>query len=200
MTLRPSQAQSRTTKSQTALSRTAASRRASPQTTPSPATRRSQSADSTVAPRDVGIGILMVLLGGGLLAALFHTSEYLGFDTLLVASKSLYNVIAGMHSIGIGIAQTLLGIIQMLGFAALAVVTIAAVLAIVSGTVRIGSHTLPRLSLVWNLLSHSLHLILQFLAVPMAGVREPIRARHTRTGATPQHSLRSGANQHNQAA
>lgn len=131
------------------------------------------------------MGVLLVLLGSGLLAGLFEATEALGFDTLLVASKSLYNVITGMRGIGLGIVQTLLGVSQMLGFAALAVVSIAAVLAILSGAVRIGFHTLPRLSLVWNLLSHSLYLALRFLAVPLTGgrQRQPLQTRSPRTEA-----------------
>ncbi|MEI7665052.1 MAG: hypothetical protein WCI65_03275 [Synechococcaceae cyanobacterium ELA263] len=137
-----------------------------------PATQRSRPVEGAFDFRDMGVGTLLVLLGCALLAGLFEAAESLRFDTLLVASKSIYNVISGVRGIGMGIGQMLLGLAQMLGFAALAAVSIAAVLAIFSGAVRIGSHTLPRLNTVWNLLSQSLHLILQFLAVPLSGGRE----------------------------
>ncbi len=121
--------------------------------------------------RDVGIGILLVLLGCGLLTGLFQAAESLHFDTLLVASKSIYNVIAGVRAIGMGIGQMLLGLTQMFGFAALAALSIAAALSILSGAVRIGAHTLPQLSTVWNLLSQTLQLVLKFLAIPLSGGR-----------------------------
>jgi hypothetical protein len=140
------------------------------------------------------MGLVLLLLGVGLLAGLFQAAETLDFDTLLVASTSIYNVISGFRGIGLGLAQMLLGLTQMLGFAALAVVSIAAVLAILSGAVRIGSHTLPRLSLIWSLLSRSLHLVLQFLAVPVAGGRGQDTARSPRgeTQLAETQRLRSG--------
>ena len=137
-----------------------------------PSSKRSRPAEGGFDVRDIGVGILLVLLGCGLLTGLFEAAESLRFDTLLVASKSIYNVISGVRGIGMGIGQMLLGLAQMLGFAALAAVSIAAVLAIFSGTIRIGSQTLPRLSTVWNLLSQSLQLILLYLAVPLSGGRE----------------------------
>lgn len=133
--------------------------------------QRSRLAEGGFDSRDVGTGILLVLLGCGLLAGLFQAAESLRFDTLLVASKSIYNVISGVRGIGIGIGQMLLGLTQMFGFAALAALSIAAALSIFSGAVRIGSHTLPQLSTIWTLLSQSLQLILQFLAVPLSGGR-----------------------------
>ena len=146
------------------------------------------------------MGILLVLLGGGVLAGLFHAAESLGFDTLLVASKALYNVIAGLRSVGLGVGQTLLGIAQMLGFTALAVISIAAVLAIISGAVRIGSHTLPRLTAVWNLLSQALYLALRFLAVPLAGRHEPVQTRNSRPETHLEPSLRSALPRSSRAA
>ncbi len=142
--------------------------------------QRSRQAEAAFDPRDVGVGILLVLLGCALLAGLFQAAETLRFDSLLVASKSIYNVISGVRGIGAGIGQMLLGLTQMLGFAALAAVSIAAVLSIFSGAVRIGSHTLPRLSTVWMLLSQSLQLILQFLAVPLSGGHEKHQQRGLR--------------------
>ena len=125
--------------------------------------------------RDVGMGILLVLLGCGLLTGLFEAAESLHFDTLLVASKSIYNVITGVRSIGMGIGQMLFGLTQMFGFAVLAVLSIASVLSILSGAVRIGAHTLPQLSTVWNLLSQTLQLVLRFLAIPLSGGRSQER-------------------------
>jgi len=156
-----------------------------------PATKRSRPAEGGIDLRDIGVGILLVLLGCGLLTGLFEAAESLRFDTLLVASKAIYNVISGVRGIGMGIGQMLFGLAQMLGFAALASLSIAAVLAIFSGAVRIGSHTLPRLSTVWNLLSQSLQLILQFLAVPLSGGRELQKQRSLRPDIhleQPQHS------------
>jgi len=165
-----------------------------PRNTPSPTGRRHQRAGGAFDTRDVGMGLVLLLLGVGLLAGLFQAAETLDFDTLLVASTSIYNVISGFRGIGLGLAQMLLGLTQMLGFAALAVVSIAAVLAILSGAVRIGSHTLPRLNLIWSLLSRSLHLALQFLAVPVAGGRGQDTARSPRgeTQLAETQRLRSG--------
>jgi len=135
--------------------------------TPSPAGRRRPRTEGAFAPRDVGLGLLQVLLGVGLLAGLFQAAETLDFDTLLAASQSIYNVISGLRGIGLGLAQMLLGLTQLLGFVALAGVTIAAVLAILSGAVRVGIHSLPRLSLIWSLLAQSLQLALRLLGVPV---------------------------------
>ena len=168
-------------------------------TTP-PSGRRQQRTEGAFDPRDVGMGILLVLLGIGLLAGLFQAAETLGFDTLLVASKSIYNVISGVRGIGLGLAQMVLGLTQMLGFAALAVLSIAAVLAILSGAVRIGSHTLPRLNLVWTLLSQSLHLALQFLAVPVAGRTGQNNMRSLRNESQAGDSQRLRAGKHRRAA
>jgi len=121
-----------------------------------------------------------MLLGGGLLAGLFQASETLDFDSLLATSTSIYNVIAGLRGIGLGIAQMLLGLIQMLGFAVLAAVSIAAVLAMLSGVVRIGYHTLPRMGAVWHLLAQGLLRVLQSLALPLAP--DPQRPLQRRAG------------------
>ena len=157
-------------------------------TSPSPsrqpsasAAKRSRPIEGSFDPRDVGVGILLVLLGCGLLTGLFQAAEYLRFDTLLVASKSIYNVISGVRGIGMGIGQMLLGLTQMFGFAALAALSIAAALSILSGAVRIGAHTLPQLSTVWNLLAQTLQLVLRFLAVPLSGGRRQERQPSFRT-------------------
>ena len=146
--------------------------------------KRSRQAEGAFDPRDVGMGIVLVLMGCGVLGGLFQAAETLRFDTLLVASKSIYNVISGMHGIGLGIGQMLLGLTQMLGFAALAALSVAAALSIFSGAVRIGTHTLPRLSSVWILLSRSLHLVLQFLAIPLSGGQESPKLRSKKSGPT----------------
>ena len=146
--------------------------------------KRSRQAEGAFDPRDVGMGIVLVLMGCGVLGGLFQAAETLRFDTLLVASKSIYNVISGVRGIGLGIGQMLLGLTQMLGFAALAALSVAAALSIFSGAVRIGTHTLPRLSSVWILLSQSLQLILQFLAVPLSGDHESQKLRSKKSGAT----------------
>lgn len=151
---------------------------------PSLVDRRARPVEGGFDSRDVGVGILLVLSGCGLLAGLFQAAESLHFDTLLVASKSIYNVIAGMRAIVMGIGQMLLGLTQMFGFAALAALSIAAALSILSGAVRIGVHTLPQLSTIWNLLSQMLQLVLRFLAVPLSGGRSQASQSSTKAVAS----------------
>jgi hypothetical protein len=124
-------------------------------------------------------GCALIAAGGGALAGLLHAAHNLQFDTLLVSSKAIYNVLTGLHSIGIGLGQTTLGLIQMLGFTALAALSVMAVLAVVSGSVRLGANALPQLNLIWNLLSSALQVSLKALAAPLGGLngRSPVSAR-----------------------
>ena len=98
-------------------------------------------------------GVLLVLLGGGTLAGLFKATLALKADTLLVVSNSIYNVISGLRGIALGMGQILLGMGQMLALAALALLSVTAVLAMVSGAVRICRNLLPALGFVIGITS-----------------------------------------------
>jgi len=162
--------------------------------------RRLRQSEAARGARDLRMGVLLVLLGGGLLAGLFQASQTLDFDGLLATSTSIYNVIAGLRGIGMGIGQMLLGLTQMLGFAALAAVSIAAVLAMLSGAVRIGYHALPLMGPVWQLLAQGLLRVLQSLALPLVPGHQGPPQRATGGEADLDQPQRSGRARHRRAS
>ena len=93
-------------------------------------------------------------------------SRSVHIDSVLVASQAIYNVISGVHGIARGIGQLLLGLIQMLGFSALALVGVSAVLAVGSGSIRVGLKLLPQLEAFWNLLARALNGLIRLLSLP----------------------------------
>lgn len=147
---------------------------------PIPLNSRSKQGRQSFNGREAMIGCALVAAGSGTLAGLLYTAHQLQFDSLLVSSKAIYNVLTGLHGIGIGLGQATLGLLQMFGFAALAAISVLAVLAVVSGSVRIGVNTLPKLNLIWNLLSSALQFSLQVLAAPLGGLNgwSPSGTRH----------------------
>lgn len=147
---------------------------------PIPRNSRSKQGRQSFNGREALIGCALVAAGGGALSGLLYAAHKLQFDTLLVSSKAIYNVLTGLHGIGIGLGQAALGLLQMFGFAALAAISVLAVLAVVSGSVRLGVNTIPQLNLIWNLLSSVLQFSLQVLAAPLGGLNgwSPSGARH----------------------
>ena len=121
--------------------------------------------------RELRKGFLLSLGGGITLAILFSLSNFVKLDSLLVASQAIYNVIGGFQGIAAGISQLLLGLAQMISFAALAVVVVTAALALASGSLRIGWKLLPQLESMWDLLAHSLNSIAQFVSLPLPAPR-----------------------------
>lgn len=120
---------------------------------------------------DLGKGILLTLAGGLTLAGLLSLSRLVRLDSVLVASQAIYNVISGVSGIARGVVQLLLGLAQMLGFAGLAVVAMIAVLAVASGSLRIGLRLLPQLESFWNLLAHGLNGLTQVVSLPQRSTR-----------------------------
>ena len=121
--------------------------------------------------RELRKGFLLSLGGGITLAILFILANFVKLDSLLVASQAIYNVIGGFQGIAAGIGQLLLGLAQMISFAALAVVVVTAALALASGSLRIGWKLLPQLESMWDLLAHSLNSIVQFVSLPLPAPR-----------------------------
>lgn len=147
---------------------------------PIPATRR-----DTPGPgwRELLVGILLIAAGSGILGGLLHASYASKADTMLIVSQAIYNVISGVTGIGSSIARLGLGILQMVGFFLLAVVSLGSVLAVLSGIVRVGRNALPRMNALWLLVSSCLRLVLGFLEVPF---QEPGRRRQRdRSSAAP---------------
>jgi len=116
-------------------------------------------------------GLLLSLAGSAALGILFGLSHFVKLDSLLVASQAIYNLISGVHTMARGLLRLLLGVGQMLGFAALAVVAVAAVLSLASGSVRIGWKLLPQLESGWELLANGLNGITDLLILPLARPR-----------------------------
>jgi hypothetical protein len=112
-------------------------------------------------------GCALITGGCGTLAGLMYAAHNLKFDSLLLSSEAIYNVLTGLHGIGIGLGQTALGLFQMLGFIILISILVLAVLAVMSGSIRVGTNTLPQLKLIWRLLASSLQFALKILAVPL---------------------------------
>jgi hypothetical protein len=125
-------------------------------------------------------GCALITGGCGTVVGLRYAAHNLKFDSLLLSSEAIYNVLTGMHGISIGLGQTALGLFQVLGFAVLGAILVLAVLAVVSGSIRLGTNTLPQLKLIWNLLASALQFALKILAVPLGGLNgcSPFRTRH----------------------
>jgi|LauGreDrversion4_2_1035121.scaffolds.fasta_scaffold349435_2 hypothetical protein len=125
-----------------------------------------QTALSKADRREVRKGLMLALCGGLALAGLFGLTHFVRLDSLLVVSQAIFNVISGVKGIAEGIGQLLLGLAQMVGFAALALVAVMGVLAVVSGSVRIGLKLLPQLESTWNLLAHGLNHLTLLVSLP----------------------------------
>lgn len=136
--------------------------------------------------QELGQGVLLAVGGGIALTGLFTLTHFVRLDSLLVASQAIYNVISGVNGIAQGIGRLLLGLAQMVGFAALSVVAVIAVLAVASGSIRIGLNLLPQLESTWNLLAHGLNGLTQLVCLPQRRQAGPGRLkqdpRHQRPG------------------
>ena len=128
--------------------------------------------------RDLGKGMMLTLIGGLALAGLFGLTHFIQLDSLLVASQAIYNVLSGVKGIAEGIGQLLLGLTQMVGFAALAVVAVMGVLAVTSGSLRIGLKLLPQLESTWNLLAHGLNQLTLLVCLPQRQHRGKAESKH----------------------
>ena len=128
-------------------------------------------------------GLVMGLAGGAVLVALFGLAHYVKLDSMLVASQAIYNLISGVHIMAKGLVRLLLGVVQMLGFAALAMVAVTAVLALASGSVRIGWKLLPQLESTWELLANAIHGLADLLILPL-GRPKSIRQASSRRAAS----------------
>lgn len=116
--------------------------------------------------RELLRGIGLAVCGGSVLVGLLTLSRSVQLDSVLVASQAIYNVICGVNGIAQGISQLLLGLVQMLGFSALAVVGVSAVLAVGSGFLRIGLRLLPQMEAFWTLLAQAFNGLIRLLSLP----------------------------------
>lgn len=123
--------------------------------------RRSES-DSTLLIR----ACLLLVAGGSVLAALLAIGGLAQIDSLLVISKTIFNIISGLRQIGAGAGLLFLGLAQALGLFALSLAAMIAVLAVASGMLRLLAHALPGLGTVWSLLSRALNAVIGVLGFP----------------------------------
>ncbi|MCP9809163.1 hypothetical protein KBY58_06925 [Cyanobium sp. HWJ4-Hawea] len=84
--------------------------------------------------RRAGSGLLLAAVGGGLVAALMQLPQR--FDTLLLLSKALANVIRGIQLFG-------LGILEVAAVVLLVAVAVGALVLVVAGIVRVVRAFLP---------------------------------------------------------
>lgn len=109
---------------------------------------------------------LLLLGGGSVLAALLAVGGLAQIDSLLVISKTIFNIITGLRQIGAGAGLLFLGLAQALGLFALSLAAMIAVLAVASGMLRLLAHALPGLGTVWSLLSRALNAVIGVLGFP----------------------------------
>lgn len=143
--------------------------------------------------RELLIGVLLIAAGSGILGGLLHLCYASKADTMLIVSQAIYNVISGVTGIGSSIARLGLGIIQMVGFFLLAVVSLGSVLAVLSGIVRVGRNALPRMNAFWLFVSSCLRLVLGFLEVPFQEQGRRRNRDHTGRVLTPVRPLASSS-------
>lgn len=124
-------------------------------------------------PQGFGRALLLSAAGGMALLGLFSLSHLVKLDSLLVASQAVFNVLSGVKGIGLGIVQLAHGLVQMLGFAALATVAVLASLAVISGSLQIALKLLPQLEGLWNLLAAGLNTITQMVSLPQRSLGAP---------------------------
>ena len=112
-------------------------------------------------------GLLLSIAEAAAWGILFGLAHFVKLDSLLGVSQAIYNLISGVSIIAKGLMRMTLGVVQMLGFAALAVVAVTAVLSLASGAVRIGWKLLPQLESTWELLANGLNGITDLLILPL---------------------------------
>lgn len=118
---------------------------------------------------------LLLIGGGSILAALLVVGSFVQLDSLLVLSKTIFNIITGIRQIGSGVSLLLLGLAQALGLFALSLAAMIAVLAVASGMLRLLAHALPGLGTIWNLMAKVLNSIIGLLGFPQLLERQPSR-------------------------
>ncbi|MFT5339560.1 MAG: hypothetical protein ACI9IO_001300 [Cyanobium sp.] len=130
-------------------------------------------------------GLLLSVTGAAAWGILFGLAHFVKLDSLLGVSQAIYNLISGVSIIAKGLMRMTLGVVQMLGFAALAVVAVTAVFSLVSGAVRIGWKLLPQLESTWELLANGLNGITDLLILPL-GRPKATRQANSRRAASNQ--------------
>lgn len=118
---------------------------------------------------------LLVAGGASVLAALLAVGGFVQLDSLLVLSKTIFNIITGIRQIGAGASLLFLGLAQALGLFALSLAAMIAVLAVASGMLRLLAHALPGLGTIWNLMARALNSIIGLLGFPQLLERQPAR-------------------------
>ena len=130
-------------------------------------------------------GLLLSIAEAAAWGILFGLAHFVKLDSLLGVSQAIYNLISGVSIIAKGLMRMTLGVVQMLGFAALAVVAVTAVLSLASGAVRIGWKLLPQLGSTWELLANGLNGITDLLILPL-GRPKATRQANSRRAASNQ--------------
>lgn len=120
--------------------------------------------------------MLLLLGGGSALGALLAIGGFVQLDSVLVISKTIFNLITGIKQIGAGVALLLLGLVQALGLMVLSLAAIVSVLAVASGLLRLLAQALPGLGTVWNLMGRVLNGIVGLLGFPQPLEGPPQRA------------------------
>ena len=130
-------------------------------------------------------GLLLSIAEAAAWGILFGLAHFVKLDSLLGVSQAIYNLISGVSIIAKGLMRMTLGVVQMIGFAALAVVAVTAVFSLVSGAVRIGWKLLPQLESTWELLANGLNRITDLLILPL-GRPKATRQANSRRAASNQ--------------
>ena len=129
--------------------------------------------------------MLLSVAGAVAWGILFGLAHFVKLDSLLGVTQAIYNLISGVSIIAQGLVRMMLGVVQMLGFAALAVAAVTAVFSLVSGAVRIGWKLLPQLESTWELLANGLNGITDLLILPL-GRPKATRQANSRRAASNQ--------------
>ena len=129
--------------------------------------------------------MLLSVAGAVAWGILFGLAHFVKLDSLLGVTQAIYNLISGVSIIAQGLVRMMLGVVQMLGFAALAVAAVTAVFSLVSGAVRIGWKLLPQLESIWELLANGLNGITDLLILPL-GRPKATRQANSRRAASNQ--------------
>jgi hypothetical protein len=137
------------------------------------AKRRPRRSDANAFP--LARAILLLVGGGSVLAALFAVGGLVQLDSLLVISKTIFNIITGIKQIGTGVGLLLLGLAQALGLFAMSLAAMIAVLAVASGLLRVFAQVLPGLGGVWKLMAYALNAIVALLGFPHPVAQQPSR-------------------------
>lgn len=116
--------------------------------------------------QEVTRGLLLLGCGFGALIGLLALNLRVKLDTVLALSKAIYNLISGLQEIADGLGLLLLGLGQMLGFIGLAALAVTALVAMASGSIRIGLRLMPQLGALWSLLATGLNGLIRLMSLP----------------------------------